>query len=211
MKKSIIFTILAMLVYLLTNILMGVFARQLGLIKKNEIENSFVIKDKFHHLNVNVEINGYCRLNITEGFSPKINFENVYGNKSKTEHFVKNDTLFVIMGDTAANGYQPIDITTGRLASIKISSNNETNVSVLSRSGVLLVLLKGNVSYSQYNSRIDTLNILEGNARQISLDSCEIGYLNIYNKNKKINLNISRSPLPVIRQLDEDIITKPSE
>lgn len=203
MKKSIIFTILAMLVYLLTNIFMGVFARQLGLIEK-EIQNSFVIKEKFHHLNVNMEINGYCQLNIKEGFSSKINFENVFGNKSNTEHFVKNDTLFVIMGDTAANGYQHIDITTGSLESIKISSNNETSVSVLSQARVLQVVLNGKVSYSQYNSRIDTLNILEGNARQISLDSCEIGYLNIYhNKSKKINLSISRSPLPVIRQWDE--------
>ena len=203
MKKSMIFALLAMLVYLLTNILMGVFARQLGLID-DEKQSSFVIKEKFHHLNVNIEINGYCQLNITEGFSPTLSFEGISGSKIKEEHFVKNDTLYFSVVDTADRRYQHINITTGSLESITISSKNETNVSALSRSDVLQVLLKGKVSYSQYNSRIDTLNIMEGNARQISLDSCSIGYLNIYhNKANKINLNISRSPLPVIRQLDE--------
>lgn len=211
MKKSIIFACLAMLFYLLTNIFVGVFARQLGLIDDQK-QSSIPVKEKFHHLNVNMDINGYCQLNITEGISPIINFENVYGNKSKTEHFVKNDTLFVIMGDTTANGYQHIDITTGSLESIKISSKKELNASALSRSSVLQVILNGNVTYSQYNSRIDTLNIMEGDARQISIDSCNVGYLNIFHsKNKKINLNISRSPLPVIRQLDENIIPSPSE
>jgi hypothetical protein len=211
MKKSILFASLALLVYLISTILLGVWAKQLNLIN-DKVQTSFAIKEKFHHLDVNMNVNGYCQMNITEGFSPILNFENVFGNKIKAEHYVKNDTLFVSMFDTTARVYQHIDLTTASLESIKISSQNEMNVSALSQSGVLKVILNGKVTYSQYNSDIDTLNIFEGNAKGISVDSCSIRCLNIYHdKNKKINLNISRSPMPEINQFDESIISEPSE
>jgi hypothetical protein len=211
MKRSIIFASLALAVYFISNFLMGVWAKQLNLIN-DKVQTSFAINEKFHHLDVNMNLNGYCQLNITEGFRPMLNFENVFGSKIKAEHFVKNDTLFISMSDTTARVYQHIDLTTASLESIKIYSQNEMNVSALSQSGVLKVILNGKVSYSQYNSSIDTLNIMAGNAREISVDSSSIRYLNIYHeKTKRINLNISRSPLPVINQFDEGIITPPSE
>ncbi len=211
MKKSILFASLALIVYLISSILLGVWAKQLNLIN-DKVQSSFAIKEKFHHLDVTMNLTGYCQLNITEGFRPMLNFENVFGNKIKAEHFVKNDTLFVSMSDTTARVYQHINLTTASLESIKISSQNEMNVSALSQSGVLKVILHGNVSYSQYNSVIDTLNFIEGNAKGISIDSCNIRCLNIYHdKTKRINLNISRSPMPQINQFDEGLISIPSE
>jgi len=208
MKKSILFASLALIVYLLSTILIGMSAKQLKLID-NQVQNRVPVKDSFHYLKIKKDMKNYCSINITEGTSQYLSFGKSFENRTKPDFFVRNDTLNLNILNSEFDSYSVIDVNTDTLRGITISSNNNMNVEIQMGGNVKNVLLYGNMDISFRSCHIDTLNIQSGTYGRISIDTSQIKMLNLYhNKNSLINFNINRSPLPEIRHYDETIVPK---
>jgi hypothetical protein len=211
MKKSILFACLALLVYLISTILLGVWAKQLNLIQ-DDTQTSFPIKEKFHHLNIAINTEGYAHLNITEGSDQNISFKNLPGGKDKPEYKVVDDTLYVKMNTLDQKGYYTIIINAVSLRSVLVRCKENLNVAMEMNGSVKNVILGSGVDVNFNSCGIDTLNIQTGAFGHISIDTCRINMLNFYQqKGQQFNFSINRSPMPEINQFDERIITKPSE
>ncbi|MEI6851847.1 MAG: hypothetical protein WCL06_03350 [Bacteroidota bacterium] len=206
MKKSMLFAILALVVYMISTVLLGVFAKPLNLIHDEEKTN-FTINEKFHHVNITARVEGYCQLSITEGGKQELSFGKMNSEGKKPDYYVKNDTLYVKVMATDAQNYNYIDIASGVLSSVTVRGDEDLYLNTEMNGSVKEFLLSGPMSLSLTGSRIDTLNIHADNKTRITVDTCQINQMNLFHKKGAvINFNISRSPLPDIRQWEKAIV-----
>jgi hypothetical protein len=206
MKKSMLFAILALVVYMISTVLLGVFAKPLNLIHDEEKTN-FAINEKFHHVSITALTEGYCQMNIVETGKQELSFGKMNSEGKKPDYFVKNDTLYVKVVTVDVQNYNYIDISTGVLSSITVKGDENLNINTEMNGSVKEFLLSGSMALSFSSSRIDTLNIQLDNGTRISVDTCHINQMNLFHKKgAMINFNINRSPLPDIRQWDREMI-----
>ncbi len=206
MKKSILFAGMAMLVYLISTSLIGVWAKQLHLIHDDE-KTSIPFTEKFHHVSISANVEGYCQLNIKEGNHPELSFGKSSNDGKKPEFYIKNDTLYLNLVGRDIKSYNYLDIKTGPLSSITAVGNKNLILYVEMDGSQKELILSGPLSLSVGSSRIDTLNIHSENKTQISIDTSNIKQLNLFHKKGEvIDFNIGRTPMPEIRQFDKALV-----
>jgi hypothetical protein len=210
MRKSILFAILAMIIYLISTAMITVFMEKkpgMNLPSQKEIP----VKEKFTNLKIVMNSDVYYNFDINactgQATSKLVKEENQ--KETKPEYLVNNDTLILNIGNEKNSRFLFLDINSCDLQSITVKGNKFLTVNLNLSGKTKSLNLNGAFSMNFETCYVDTLNILCKDINGITLNESQIKALNFYGpKSNLFHFEVNKGPIPTIHYFEEDSIQK---